>query len=84
MIKIFRIRGWFKGASERQRFARELQALSERQALERIYSELGSKHKVKRNLIHIEEVIEIKPEEVKDPRVAALLGRSDGKTDLGG
>lgn len=73
MIKIFRVKGWFKQGYERQTFTRELPALSEKQALERIYSEVGSKHKVKRNLINIEEVTEIKPEEVKDPRVAAML-----------
>ncbi len=73
MIKIFRVKGWFNQGYERQTFTRELPAISEKQALERIYSEVGSKHKVKRNLINIEEVTEIKPEEVKDPRVTAML-----------
>ncbi|KUO40212.1 MAG: 50S ribosomal protein LX [Hadesarchaea archaeon DG-33-1] len=73
MIKIFRVKGWFKQGYERQTFTREFPAISEKQALERIYSEVGSKHKVKRNLINIEEVTEIKPEEVKDPRVTAML-----------
>lgn len=53
---------------------KELPALSEQQAVERIYSEVGSKHKVKRNLIHIEEVAEIKPDEAKDPRIRAMVG----------
>ena len=73
MIKIFRIKGWFKQGYEKQTFTRELPAISEKQALERVYSEVGSKHKIKRNLINIEEVTEIKPGEVKDPRVAAML-----------
>ena len=73
MIKIFRVKGWFKQGYQKQTFTRELPALSEKHALERVYSEMGSKHKVKRNLINIEEVTEIKPEEVKDPRVAAPL-----------
>ena len=73
MIKIFRIKGWFKQGYEKQTFTRELPALSEKQALERVYSEVGSKHKIKRNLINIEEVTEIKPEDVKDPRMAAML-----------
>jgi len=54
-------------------FVKELPALSEQQAIERIYSEVGSKHKVKRNLINIEEVAEIKPEEAKDPRIRAMV-----------
>jgi len=73
MIKIFRIKGWFKQGYEKQTFTRELPAISEKQALERVYSEVGSKHKIKRNLINIEEVTEIKPEDVKDPRMAAML-----------
>jgi large subunit ribosomal protein LX len=72
-VKIFRIMGWFKQGLYRQRFTRELLALSKEQALERIYSDVGSKHRVKRNLIHIEEAIEVKPEEVKDPRILAML-----------
>ena len=72
-MKIFRVRGWFKHGLYRQRFTRELLALSKEQALERVYSDVGSKHGVKRNLIHIEEAAEVKPEEVKDPRVLAML-----------
>jgi large subunit ribosomal protein LX len=73
MVKIFRVRGWFRQGYQKQTFMKELPAISEKHALERVYSEVGSKHKVKRNLINIEEVTEIKPEDVKDPRVAALL-----------
>ena len=62
MAKIFRIRGWFRHASGRQRFTFEVPALSGEQALERVYSGLGSKHKVKRGLIQIEEMVELKPE----------------------
>jgi len=62
MIRVFRISGWFKQGNRRQKFMRELCALSEKQVLERVYSELGSKHRVKRNLIHIEGITEIKTE----------------------
>jgi len=72
-MKIFRIRGWFKKGLYRQRFTRELLALSKEHALERVYSDFGSKHRVKRILIHIEEAVEVKPEEVKDPRILAML-----------
>lgn len=72
-MKVFRINGWFKHDFGRQQFTRELLALSKEQALERVYSQVGSRHKVVRNLIHIEDVVEIKPEEVKDPRVLAIL-----------
>lgn len=72
--KIFRVKGWFQKPWQKQVFVKELPALSEQRAIERIYSEVGSKHRVKRNLIHIEEVVEIKPEEAKDPRIRAMVG----------
>jgi large subunit ribosomal protein LX len=67
------VRGWFKQGFDRQRFTRELVALSREQALERVYSEVGSRHKVKRNVIHIDEAVEIKREEVRDPRLISML-----------
>ena len=73
MVKVFRVKGWFKQGFQKQTFTRELPAISEKQALERVYSEVGSKHRIKRNLINIESITEIKPEEVTDPRVAAQL-----------
>jgi large subunit ribosomal protein LX len=73
MVQIFRVRGWFKRGLFVQKFTRDLLATSKENALERVFSEFGSKHKVRRNQIHIEEVVEVKPEEVKDPRVLALL-----------
>jgi len=73
MKKVYRIRGWFKQGLWKQVFTKELVALSERQAIERLLSDVGSKHKVKRNMVRIEEIREIRPEEVKDPRVLRML-----------
>ena len=61
-MKTFRVRGKFKQTGGWQKFTRELPALCEEHALERVYSELGSRHKVKRNLIRIEEIVELGPE----------------------
>ncbi len=72
-MQVYRIRGWFKQGLYRQTFTRELLALSKEQALERVYSEFGSRHKLKRSQINIEDVAEIKPEEITDPRVLAML-----------
>lgn len=72
MIKVFRVKGWFKHDNRRQAFTKELRALSERHVLERVYSEIGSRHRVKRNLIHVSEISEINPEEAKDLRIIAL------------
>jgi large subunit ribosomal protein LX len=72
-VNIYRIKGRFKQGLFTQSFSRELAAASKEQALERIYSDFGSRHKIKRNQINIEEVVELKPEEVKDPAVLAML-----------
>jgi len=72
-VKIYRVKGWFKTPKNTvHRFVKEVRALKKEHALELIYSEIGSKHRVKRRLIRIEEVREVKPEEVEDPVVRAL------------
>ncbi len=72
-MQIYRVRGWFKQGIFRQKFKRDLVAPSKGHALERVYSEIGSRNKMTRNMIHIDEVTEVKPEEVKDPEVLAML-----------
>ena len=72
-MKIYRIKGWFKPGLFKQVFTRDMVALSKEHALDRVYSEIGSRHKLTRNLIHIEDVTEVKPEEVTDPRVLAMM-----------
>ncbi|KUO41826.1 MAG: hypothetical protein APU95_04955 [Hadesarchaea archaeon YNP_N21] len=62
MIKIFRVKGKFKQEFGYQRFIKEFPAISKEQAIERVLSDVGSKHKVKRNLICIEEITEVVPE----------------------
>lgn len=72
-MQIYRIRGWFKQGLFKQKFTRYLLALSKDHALEKVYSEVGSRHRLTRNQIHIEEVTEVGPEEVTDQRVLAEL-----------
>ncbi len=72
-MQIYRVKGWFKQGLFKQKFTRDLLATSEAQAKEKVYSEVGSRHKLTRNTVHIEEVAEIKPEDVTDPRVLAML-----------
>lgn len=58
-MKRFRVKGWFKRGFEKQVFTKEFPATSKETALEKIYAEVGSKHKVKRNQVKIEEIIEL-------------------------
>ena len=72
MAKIFKIKGWFKKNRQKLEFDKEITGKSKERALEKLYSDLGSKHAVKRNLIHISDTEEIKPEEAENPDVRAL------------
>ncbi len=71
--KIFKIKGKFLMGNDLKPFTRELKAINEDEIKEKIYSEYGSKHHIKRNKIKIESITEISKDEVLDPVVKALL-----------
>jgi large subunit ribosomal protein LX len=71
-MQFYRVKGWFRQGLFTQKFTRELAATSKEHALERLYSEFGSRHKLKRKQINIVEAVEIKPEELKDKDVLAM------------
>ncbi len=75
-VKIFRIYGYMligtSTAPEWRKFVKEIRALKLSDALEKLYSELGSKHKVKRANIKILKVEEISPEQALDKYVKEL------------
>ena len=66
-VKIFRITGRMLVSHDRfptwQKFTKEVRALTKEQALEKVYSILGSNHKLRRKHIVVEEVKEISPDE---------------------
>ena len=63
-IKTFRITGRIKKAHlfEQITFRKDIAAAKKNHAIEKIYAEMGSRHRAKRNQIEIEEVEIIKPE----------------------
>ncbi len=71
--KIFRIQGKFMMGNSLKPFTRELKATNEEEIKERIYSEFGSKHHIKRNKIKIEQITEISENDVQDQVIKALL-----------
>ncbi len=52
----FEVEGVFKNANQWQKFRKVVEAHNERYALEKVYSLLGSNHKVKRHLIKIKNI----------------------------
>jgi len=77
-IKIFRVTGKITKPNWQTSFQKEIRALKQEEALDRLYKEIGSKHKAKRFQIKIVKVEEIKPEEVTDLTVKKLtLGEKE-------
>jgi len=72
-VKIYRVEGLMLISHDRyptwQKFTKEVRALNEKQALEKVYSILGSNHKLKRHHIQVERVYEIKPEEATNRQI---------------
>ncbi len=75
-VKIFRVEGYMLISHDRyptwQKFSKEVRALTKEQAIEYVYSILGSNHKLRRKHIKITSVKEISLDEVRDRRIAAL------------
>jgi len=62
-VKVFRVVGRITKPNLKTEFQKEVRALKKEQAVEKVYMELGSKHKVKRFHIKILKVEEISSEE---------------------
>lgn len=75
-VKIYRVEGQMLISHDRfpriQKFVKDIRAVKPEDAIEIVYSELGSRHKLKRSHIRILRVYEISPEETKDPNVYRL------------
>jgi len=69
-VKIYRVEGQMLISHDKfpriQKFVKDVRAVKPEDAIEIVYSELGSRHKVKRKHIKIFKVHEIPPEETKD------------------
>jgi len=72
--KIWIASGEYKKKRNIFKFRRELLGEKEMHVRERILSELGSRHRVKRKEITISEIREIKPEEVQNLELRKFLG----------
>jgi len=59
-VKTFRITGEVKKPRTMIPFALELRATKEQEAIERVYAEIGSRHKARRLEIKLEKIEELK------------------------
>lgn len=80
-VKTYRVNGVALFSPDKvrfwQKFSLEVRALSREEALEKVYSLMGSKHKLKRKHIKILDVFEISPEEAKK-RIVKELAKLEG------
>lgn len=69
---MFRVKGEILDPKMRMPFVTEIRALKPEDAGEKVYAELGSRHKVKRYHIRLSKIEEIKPEEATNLAIQKL------------
>ena len=72
--KVWRAIGSYKKRGKTFRFSKEMLSPKESHVREKVMSELGSRHRVKRKDIIITKVEEIRPEDVSSLELRKLLG----------
>mgnify|MGYP000135473105 CR=1 FL=1 len=72
-VRVFKITGEMWTRWGWQKFYLEKTGVDEKEVLERVLSELGSRHKLKRKLVRIKEIAEISLDEVRKPLIKELL-----------
>jgi large subunit ribosomal protein LX len=77
-VKVFRVLGEIRKPNLKTPFRKEVMALKPEHAVEKVYTELGSKHRVKRFHIKINKVEEVAPQDVEDPLIRKILA-GEGK-----
>lgn len=72
-MKVFRVTGEIRKPNLKTSFKKEVTAAKSEHAVEKVYAELGSKHRVKRCHIKITSVEEVPPEEITNPLLKKLV-----------
>jgi len=72
-MKVFRVTGEIQKPNLKTSFKKEVVAIKPEHAVEKVYTELGSKHRVKRFHIKIVNVEEIPLEEIENPLLRKLV-----------
>jgi large subunit ribosomal protein LX len=72
-VKVFRVIGQITKPNLKTSFKKEIVADKSEHAVERVYAELGSKHRVKRFHIKITSVEEVPPEKIENPLLRKMV-----------
>ena len=71
-MKVYRVTGEILKPNLKSSFRKEILAEKPEHAIEKVYAELGSKHRVKRFHIKITKVEEVPPENIENPLLKKL------------
>ncbi len=72
-MKVFKVTGQICKPNLNTPFVKEVIADKKEHAIERVYAEIGSKHRVKRFHLKIGSVEEIKPEDIDNPILKKMV-----------
>lgn len=72
-VKVFRVIGEIRKPNLETSFRKEVIAIKSEHAVEKVYAELGSKHRVKRFQIKIVRVEEVTPDEIENLLLRKLV-----------
>jgi large subunit ribosomal protein LX len=72
-MKVFRVTGEINKPNLKTSFAKEMLAAKAEHAVEKVYAEIGSKHRVKRYHIRILSVEEVPADEIKNPVLKKIV-----------
>lgn len=72
-MKAYRVKGEFLMGGTMSPFNREIEAVDEDDAREKMMSLIGSEHRCKRNKIMVEAIVEVPLDEVEDPLIRARI-----------
>ena len=76
-MKAFRATGSFRAGKRDQPYSVDVVAVNKEDAMERVLSNFGSRHRVSRRFVIIDDISEIDPSSSTAPRVVAHFGISD-------
>ena len=71
-VKIFRVEGAIKKPRSFMPFSKDVRALKEEDAIEKVYADLGSQHRAKRFQVKIASIKEVSLEETEDTVIREL------------
>jgi large subunit ribosomal protein LX len=72
-LKVFRVTGEIKKPNLHTPFRKEVLADKPEHAVEKVYAEIGSKHRVRRYHMKILKVEEVSPEQIENPVLKKMV-----------